>query len=330
MSKDKSGYLTRLTTTKHQDLKEDVETTYEEAVHPPEDNQNQSDTDEEDYPLEGVDAFGYVSGHSSGSDEVLFDQTIIMPGNQPVTHDEMREMLTTERRKKRDKIEPSEFYGLTQENADTWMRKFDEYATLQEMTDEEKKLTFSFLLRGVDEIWYCNWIAEKENVDAWKQQSAAQKWTDIKTAFGEKFAKNQYVNIQKLENIKLSDFKNAEAYINHLEKMGHVTGTVQNALIPYVLRGLPDDMRERVASQEAKNLDDCIRRVYLIESLMQQRRATATKVPEVKALDSKEDKKLNVLTEAILQMSDKLSQISVHNREDNRDCRNHDHNRKNI
>ena len=323
MSKDKSGYLTRLTTAQDQDLKEQIQKAYDAAVH----SSSSEEENEDDVLHIGIAGGLYLSGSSSGSEEDLAD---IMPGNQPVTHDEMKDMLNTERRKKRDKIEPTEFYGHSQENADIWMRKFEEYTQLQEHSDEEKKLTFSFLLRGVADIWYCSWISENEDTDEWKQKTAKQKWDAVKQAFKDKFATNQYVNIQKLENIKLSDFKNAEAYVNHLEKMGHVTGTVQNALIPYVLRGLPDEMRERVASQEIRTLDECIRRVYLIESLMQQRRATATKVPEVKALDSKEDKKLNVLTEAILQMSDKLSQISVHNREDNRDCRNHDHNRKNI
>lgn len=299
MTERDTGYLTRLKTDQDRNLKDQVQQDYDEAVHPDEVQRRKDDNpdpiDVADIPLPDDD--------STGSEE----DVNLLGDVMAVTEDQMRALFAEERKKKKDKIEPQEFLGLTHENPESWLRKFEAYTDIHQVDDKEKKLTFSFLLRGVADIWYSTWLSEKETDEAWKAKTDAEKWKDIKDAFKEKFAKNEYVNIQKLENVKMSDFKNAEGYLNHLERMGHVTGTKQKALIPYILRGLPDDMRELVASQESKTLDECMKRVYLIESLVKQRKSKA----EVKAAEGTDDRKLKVLTEAVLQMSEKLGKLSA-------------------
>ena len=247
------------------------------------------------------------SGHGDLGGDI--DNPIVDMGDQPITGNAMKELLESERKKSRDRADIAEFGGTSQENAETWLRKYNTYATIKGLDDEERRHTFSFLLKGVADIWYDSWYTDESETDAWKAKTKKQQWETIEKAFKKKFAKNHFVNIQKLENIRMEDFKNAELYIHQLEKMGSITGTSQQALIPYILRGLPEEMRELVASQESETLEDCIKRVYLIEALLKQRKKKA----EVKALDTAGDKKLKVLTEAVLQMSEQLGQLSTAN-----------------
>ena len=258
--------------------------------------------DEDDFELsDGESVSSVVSGQSSDSKTMPEDA---------VTKDVLEQVLKDDR-KKGSRIEPDKFSGLSKENAETWMRKFKEHAAATGMTEAEKISTFSMLMRGMADIWYSSFLEQTKTEWETKEKNNTlkdgEKWKDISDAFIANFTKSIHCNLHKLHNIKLSDYKDSEAYTNYIQQLGSTLGLRGNALIPYVMRGLSDEMYARVASHQPKTLADHISRISLEDTLMRVQKAK----PEVKAVEAAKDKQLSSLAEAVLQMNKTLTELTL-------------------
>ena len=252
-------------------------------------------------------------------DEIL---EAINMGDEPVTLDKMTELLEGDR-KRSNRVEPEKYGGTSKENASSWLRKFNQYADLTKMSENDKIGNFGLLLKGMADIWFDSYYdrhkqgwADKATKNTLKEN---EKWNEIEQAFKDKFGTNKHCNLHKLHNIKFTDFKNSEAYTNHIQQIGSTLGLEDDALIPYVMNGLPEDLYARVASHEPRTLAEHISRVALEDTLLKMSKPK----PEVKALETSDDKKIAALADAIIIMNDKLSELTASTGQVREEMQNH-------
>ena len=206
-----------------------------------------------------------------------------------ITEAAMRTIME-EANTKKAAVEPKHFRGHSSENASTWLERFNAYSTLRGLEGEKKVLTFGLFMYDAAALWY-------QGVD----EDTKKLWTEVEKAFKKTYVDSNWVNSEKLENIKLSSFKNCEEYVTKIQLLGSSCGIKNEALIPYLTRGLPSQMRSRVVAHRPPTVQDCISRIYLEETL------TAAEAPDVKAVET--DKQLNSLADTISDLNKKIQQL---------------------
>ena len=102
------------------------------------------------------------------------------------------------------------------ENARDWMKKFENYTTLNKTCESDKIIMFESLLANSATCWYSN-----------LKEDQKKTWTDLKKLFEDAyFNSNSWVNSQRIENRKLKPGESCANYINDLIELDLV---IQNS-----------------------------------------------------------------------------------------------------
>ena len=161
-------------------------------------------------------------------------------------------------RVKLNALEPSVFCGSINENARDWLKKFNNYTTLNKYDEKEKIIIFESLLTKTAQHWFDNLTDQ-----------AKQTWADIEKQFQEDYYKNStWINDQRLENRKLRPGESCTSYTNSILDLGQLVDMDQRELRKAIIRGLPDRLKYQVVSHNPQTLDDTVQRVLLCESMM--------------------------------------------------------------
>lgn len=154
-------------------------------------------------------------------------------------------------------LEPSTFSGSTYENATEWIQKFEDYCTIQNITDyKEKSVIFSALLKSGAHCWYKNLKeADKETWDKLKNS--------FLTSYGES---NKWISQFRLEQRVLRDNENVDSFIQDMTSLAVQAGVPSSELSRCLIRALPDDLKWQVIAFNPKTVEETIERILLAES----------------------------------------------------------------
>ncbi len=154
-------------------------------------------------------------------------------------------------------LDPETFSGNTQENANEWINKFEDYCTIQKITDEsEKTLIFAALLKSGAHCWYNNLSDTKK-----------QTWAALKTSFKDSYGdSNKWICQYRIENRKLKQGETCDKYIEDMTNLSLLAGMKQDELSKCLIRGLPEDLKWNVIAFNPKTIEDTIERILLAES----------------------------------------------------------------
>ena len=95
------------------------------------------------------------------------------------------------RKNKPRSAEPGVFTGSISENAREWLSNCESYAALNELSEKDKILTFSLLLKAGAKLFFLNSIPEQE----------CKSWNNIKGCFKATYLdSNKWIISQKIEN----------------------------------------------------------------------------------------------------------------------------------
>ena len=242
------------------------------------------------------DIFGHSSDTSDSSEDTEesdIEHAPILPVTMGCTPADVETLLRkfNGSRVKLNALEPSVFCGSINENARDWLKKFNNYTTLNKYDEKEKIIIFESLLTKTAQHWFDNLTDQ-----------AKQTWTDIEKQFQEDYYKNStWINDQRLENRKLRPGESCTSYMNSILDLGQLVDMDQRELRKAIIRGLPDRLKYQVVSHNPQTLDDTVQRVLLCESLM---------TPDEQSINTLEDRVTSTkMNDFVTKLSTSLDEI---------------------
>ena len=169
------------------------------------------------------------------------------------TIEEVRSLLSEN--KQLSIINPTSYHGRPDESAYLFTKTFDQYCDYNNIQGEKQLKLFGILLKGLAANWY-------------ESLTAAQKpdYTTVKTLFQSHFqgTNSNFLNQQKLENVKYDPNTPIELYIEQVIQLGNNMALGDNDKKQALLRGLPASTKASVIAHGPSTLMETIQRLMLI------------------------------------------------------------------
>ncbi|MGL1886777.1 MAG: hypothetical protein OCD76_09695, partial [Reichenbachiella sp.] len=186
-------------------------------------------------------------------------------------------------------LEPFTFGGSINENSRDWIKKFENYTTLNKTPEADKLIMFETLLTKSASCWFTNLKEDKKKT-----------WIVLKKQFEDTyFNSNSWVNSQRIENRKLRPGETCSNYINDLIELSQLTGLSDSELSKAILRGLPSSLRHQVVAHNPQTINETVQRVILSEAMMNESSPDAVCTLDDSAITSKLDSFVNTLTSSL-------------------------------
>ena len=188
----------------------------------------------------------------------------------------------------RKSFQPSKFSGKTSENAREFLSTFNNYCKLNNISGDEKLLSFEMCITGAAKSWFNGLTTDTIN-----------DFNKVQSEFNENFVQNNaWINTTRLDNRRLLPTESAEQYIADVSELAQLVGATDNELSKALIRGLPNGLRWNVISFNPKSLSDTIQRILLGEATL----SMADSV-NVNAIDG-------TITSAVSKIEDKVDRLA--------------------
>ena len=144
---------------------------------------------------------------------------------------------------------PGYFLGRIEDNGSIWMEKLEMYATINNLSEQQRIICFALLLKQDAAIWFQN-----------LQASIKSDWLELRNFFLHRFMLQPLVHATALETIELEDFATVQDYISQILATSQLAGLGRNtdAVIQCLIRGLPAEMHHTIATQHPQSVAECI------------------------------------------------------------------------
>ena len=130
----------------------------------------------------------------------------------------------------RKSFQPSYFSGKTSENAHEFWSTFNNYCKLNNISGDEKFLSFEMCITGAAKCWY-NGLATDITND----------FNKVHSEFNKNFVQNNAgINTTRLDNRRLLPTESAEHNIADVPELAQLVGATDNELSKALIRGLTE------------------------------------------------------------------------------------------
>ena len=226
---------------------------------------------------------GYLIRTRSQTDtkQDKIEEETIATKTMAATKDEVEALLREYRNNKPRSAEPGVFTGGISENAREWLNNFESYASLNDLSEKDKILTFSLLLKAGAKLFFNN-IPEHE----------CKSWNNIKECFKATYLdSNKWIISQRIENKRLLPGESCEKYISDMTELSLLVGMEDNEFQKCLIRGLPEQLKWHVVGFNPKTVEETVQRILLGDATLQ----WATKKIEINAVEAKDWKMADIL-----------------------------------
>jgi len=147
---------------------------------------------------------------------------------------------------------PLPFFGLDNEDPDTFIERLELHFTLNEVKDEKKPRIFQALMRDSAQRWY-------KPLDNAIKRDYARLIKEFQEFYNNDDAK--YLLQQQLEAIKMTTKESISNYIDRVQRIGQRLQMTDDTTKAYLMRGLSPKYRIKVMSYMPKSLPDTISKI---------------------------------------------------------------------
>ena len=138
-------------------------------------------------------------------------------------------------------INPPRFRGTTSENAEIWLRQFNNYCLYKTYDEDKARALFRVLLTDSAAVWYDSLEADIQT-----------NWDNLKAAFLARYTTAEFLKYQhatELFNSKQGD-KSVDDFCAHMQQLARQVGADEQMLRFAVLNGLRTDIKDHVTRSQ--------------------------------------------------------------------------------
>lgn len=188
-----------------------------------------------------------------------------------------------------EKFAPNHFKGHSSEDCDSFLNRFEHYATFTQLNEEGKRALFPVLLKDIAFDWYNNLPSEIT-------------YNGLKAAFRERFGPNEALKWQKVSSIwdrKMTATETSDEFVAVMKKLAKEAAMPDDMLSSALIKNLRPELRRFVVQQGKKTVDDILQAAKLAEAVETSPDLGST------------EKNIAVLLQEVRQLSSKIQAQSI-------------------